>query len=327
MGNEKEIEELKEFMELSSRHDAKDDDDDNSGRGRTNEENKMKQMGRACQYAINGPGFTPTSKTIQALRPDIYKVTVINQALTFLPQRVITDKLLRLPDSRSDDVIKEIERFWTLRDKFEQHGFSHKRGFLLWGPPGSGKTCTVSIVSNDLVQAGGVVILGNEVNPAALSSMLTMFRQIETKRRVVVILEDIDTIVHRFGESEVLSLLDGEDSIDGVVFIATTNYPEKLDGRIVNRPSRFDRIVKIGTPNFEARLMYLKSRNLELPDLELEEWADATEGFSIAHLKELIIGIVCLGGTMKDEVHRLKSMARTPKSDSTDRTLGFGAAQ
>jgi hypothetical protein len=82
-------------------------------------------------------------------------------------------------------------------------------------------------------------------------------------------------------------------------------------------------VVKIGTPNTEARLMYLRSRNLELSEEEIQRWAEASKGFSLAHLKELIIGIVCLGGNLEDEIVRLKAMAQTPKSSDTGRGVGF----
>jgi SpoVK/Ycf46/Vps4 family AAA+-type ATPase len=240
---------------------------------------------------------------------------------------VVTDKLLRLPDSRSDDVVAEIQKFWTLKDKFNRYGFSHKRGILLWGPPGSGKTCTISIVMNEMVDAGGIVVLGNDVAPSALAYMLGRLREVEPNRPCVVVLEDIDTIIQVFGESQVLSLLDGESQIANVVYLATTNYPERLDGRIVNRPSRFDRIVKIDTPNKAARLMYLESRDLEIDKEELNRWAEETDGFSIAHLRELIVGVLVLGSTFDVELRRLRTMAKTPKSDEPRSRAGFGVGK
>jgi hypothetical protein len=125
----------------------------------------------------------------------------------------------------------------------------------------------------DMVSKGGVIILG-DCHPERVAEALSGLRWVEPERPIVVILEDIDTIIDRHGESEVLSLLDGENSIDKVVFLATTNYPENLDGRIVNRPSRFDRVVKIGEPSALSRELYLK--NSVVPK------ATAPEGNSIS---------------------------------------------
>jgi hypothetical protein len=82
---------------------------------------------------------------------------------------------------------------------------------------------------------------------------LQMLRAVEPERQVVGILEDVDALIERYGESEYLSLLDGEAQVDNVVYVATTNYPERLDARIVDRPSRFDTIRYIGMPSAGAR--------------------------------------------------------------------------
>lgn len=285
---------------------------------------KKEPNGSYVQYALNGPGFVPTTKTIQSLPAGAYRLQVINDTWSLVPHKFVTDDLLRLPDSKSESVVKEIEHFWTLKDKFKAFGFTHKRGFLLWGSPGSGKTCTVAIVMKKMIDEGGIVIFA-DVAPSIVSTVLNNLRQIEPNRPVVVVMEDLDTIIDNFGESDVLSLLDGEYSIDNVVYIATTNYPEKLDNRMTNRPSRFDKIVKIGMPNAAARKMYIESRKLELSNEKIDEWVELTENFSIAHIKELIIGVCCFGNDLKSEVLRLKAMATKPKSSSGERPVGFGS--
>lgn len=279
--------------------------------------------GSICQYSRKGSGFMATTLTVPSLPPAVYKLAPTNEGLLFDTHSVVTDSLLRLPDSKSDQVIAEIESFWTKREIFAKFGFSHKRGFLLWGPAGSGKTSTISFVMQQMVKSGGVVFLG-DCGPGILAGAIKQFRQIEEHRPVVVVLEDIDTLIQTYGESEVLSILDGESSISNVVFLATTNYPENLDGRVVNRPSRFDRVVKIGMPNQEARVAYLKSRNLGIEDSEIEKWASMTDGFSIAHLKEVVVGVMCFGNVLEDEVKRLRAMAKTPKSDFGGKRSGFG---
>ena len=62
-----------------------------------------------------------------------------------------------------------------------------------------------------------------------------------------------------YAESEYLSLLDGENQIGNVVYVATTNYPEKLDKRFTDRPSRFDVVQKISMPNEDGKkILYIK---------------------------------------------------------------------
>jgi AAA+ superfamily predicted ATPase len=315
---------LDEFMELAT------PDEGGSTPKRSRREPDMspddfdQPTGTLTQYSKNGQGLYPVPSTVASLPAGVYDIEFPNNIPTFIPHKIVTDNLLRMPDSKSDEVISEIEKFWTLKSRFKKFGFTHKRGFLLWGPPGSGKTSTIAFVVKQMVASGGLVLLGN-TNPGILADMLKKMRQVEPERPAVVLLEDIDTLIQQYGESEVLSLLDGEASIDNVVYLATTNYPENLDGRIINRPSRFDRVVKIGMPTAEGRLAYLGSRNLELPATELDAWVEATEGFSIAHIKEVIVGVMCYGGTLESEVKRLKAMAKKPKSDSQETKVGFGA--
>jgi hypothetical protein len=274
------------------------------------------------QFSHYNGGFVPSRTTTEKLPAGTYKLQFADAVgFYFAPMPLTTDSLLRLPDSKSDAVIAEIERFWTLKEKFQQFGFVHKRGFLLYGPPGSGKTSTVAVVNQNMVAAGGVVLIPT-VPPDVLAPMLSSLRQVEPHRPLVVVFEDIDDHIRRYGEAEMLSLLDGESSIDNVVYIATTNYPENLAGRVVNRPSRFDKVIKIGMPNAGAREMYLKSRGLSQETVDA--WVPLTDGFSIAHLKELVVGVEVLGEPLDDVVKRLRRMAVTPSSDGDKSSVGFG---
>lgn len=281
------------------------------------------------QYSYYGPGFIPTSKTIPILPRGSYKIENINNVNTLVPHNILTDNLIRFPDSKSDEVIAEIEKFWKLKLKFKEYGFSHKRGFLLWGPQGSGKTCTIAIIIEKTIKRGGLVVLAH--HPSPLSDMLLKIRMVEPDRQIVVIWEDIDAVIDQFGESRILAILDGELQIDNVVFVATTNYPEKLDARIVNRPSRFDRVVKIGLPSDIARKMYLENKlkstimrykddNGKIKEVDLVK---ESKGLSFAHLKELVVSIYCLEMDLNEVLKRLKVMKILPKSGN-DSGLDIG---
>jgi SpoVK/Ycf46/Vps4 family AAA+-type ATPase len=102
-----------------------------------------------------------------------------------------------------------------------------------------------------------------------------------------------DALIERHGENEFLALLDGEAQVDNIVFLSSTNYPERLDRRFVDRPSRFDTIKYIGMPSAGARHLFLNAKEPSLTPEELDLWVERTEGFSIAHLKELIIAVRC----------------------------------
>ena len=111
----------------------------------------------------------------------------------------------------------------------------------------------------------------------------------------------------RLSESEFTALLDGENSIEGIVYVATTNEFEALGEKIRCRPSRFDLVLEVKNPGAEERAAYLRSRNVGDHPL-MEDMVEASEGFSFAHLKELIIAVCCFGRELKEEVERLRGM-------------------
>lgn len=277
---------------------------------------------------FDGTVFYGVSETHDTLPAGLYRCDTREMiGPVLIKQRVETDKLLELPDDASQSIISEFRTFWEIGDKFRERGFLHKRGFILWGPPGSGKTSTLQLLIKRLIDdLNGVVLFIDHPNPAAMC--LQLVRGIESARPIVAVLEDIDALVHRYGEHELLALLDGEAQVDSIVFVATTNYPERLDRRFVDRPSRFDTVRYIGMPSAAARRLYLQTKEPSLTNDELDLWVGASEGFSIAHLKEMIIAVRCFGQPLKDVVERLEEMQeRQPTSDNTPdgrQKFGFG---
>jgi AAA+ superfamily predicted ATPase len=236
------------------------------------------------------------------------------------------DDLIDFADSLPSQILKEIENFWSLGDKFKRHGYLHRRGYLLYGPQGSGKSSVVHQVVHRIIKAGHVAVFCE--HPGVLTRALELFRRIESDRPLVCMFEDIDAIVEIHGDSELLQWLDGSHQINKVINIATTNYPERLDRRIVSRPRRFDRIIKIEAPAPRIRETYLSRKLPDLGGAELEKWVAVTEGLSFAALAELVISVACLGNSLEDTVRVLRTLDdQHPSSRDFERpgTLGFAA--
>lgn len=274
-----------------------------------------------------GKNFGACERAVEQMPAGQYTIDSSDAiGIFFHKEDINLDELMILPDSKSEQVIKEIKRFWTLEEKFREFKFLWKRGVMLWGPPGSGKTSTLQIISKDIVDLGGISIYVDD--PTFGAAGLKILRQVEPKRPLVIMLEDIDSIIDNYGESGLLALMDGELQIDNVVFVATTNYPERLDKRFINRPSRFDIVKKIGMPSSAARTVYLKAKNKRLADpdkkAELAMWVNDTKGFSIAHLKELIISVEVFDQPLDASIKRLKKMGEVISStQAAMRTAGF----
>lgn len=290
-----------------------DDDDDN------------KEAKDASMWAVQGPNFFPCDEAVKTLEPGQYEVQHSNSSGYFFQRKLANfDELMRLPDSASEEIELNIETFWTKEEHFRSFGFLWKRGILLWGPAGSGKTSTLQLISQNIVAKGGLSVYVS--HPGITAQGLAIFRRIEPDRPCVVMLEDLDAMISNHGEHEVLALLDGELQIDNVVFIATTNYPERLDKRIVNRPSRFDIVKLIGMPNAAAREMYLSRKNKRLVDSpeELAQWVRESDGFSIAHLKELIVSVEVFEVSLNHAIKRLRKMMDHPPKSTDSSTAAIG---
>ena len=289
------------------------------------EEGVLKENARL--WAKVGDAYFPADQTIDKLGAGQYSIEFShNRGLYFVDKPINLDELLILPDSASEEIIENIKHFWDKEQMFRTLGFLWKRGVLLYGPAGSGKTSTLQLIIKEIVDRGGIAVYVKQ--PKLTASGLEMLRRIEPHRPIVVLVEDIDAIQQAYGEADLLAMLDGDLQIDNVVFIATTNYPEKLDKRLVNRPSRFDIVRKIGMPTAEARAVYLAARNGRLVENEeeFEKWVEQTDGFSIAHLKELIVSVEALDADFDETITRLRVMMETTPDSEDDEekaTIGF----
>lgn len=241
--------------------------------------------------------------------------------IVFIKKNLIHDKLLSL-QGLPKQIISEINGFWGKEDKFTQMGFLHRRGYLFYGAHGTGKSSLVHEIVDGVLANGGIVFYCG--HPKLFNEGLSLFRQLEPRRKVVCIFEDIDAIIKQYGEAEILSILDGENQISGVCNLATTNYPELLDKRIVGRPRRFDRVYRIGNLDDKARKAYLEKK---LPvNQDVESWLKKTKGLSIAQISEVIISTLCLDLKLDEAITIVQELTKD-KSSEQYREAGVGFNQ
>jgi SpoVK/Ycf46/Vps4 family AAA+-type ATPase len=267
--------------------------------------------------------FVPTGKAYKVLPSGYYEPRMApNIGPHFQKIQVKTEGLLRFPETNSDDVLEGIQTFWQKKEEYLKYDVGYRRGLLLYGPAGSGKSSTIQLVLSDVIKRNGVALKFE--NPYTFIECARIFRNVQPETPMLVLMEDIDSIIDDWSESEVLNILDGVERIDGAVFLATTNYPEKLAPRIINRPSRFDRRYKMPHPGVGTRKMYFEHL-FQVEDEEIEKWVLDTDGMSMAHLKELFVSVRILGNDYSETLDALKKMTEEKLSsdDDTPRDFGF----
>ncbi|KKM26607.1 hypothetical protein LCGC14_1583110, partial [marine sediment metagenome] len=270
-------------------------------------------------YRPSGPGTFHEKLTRQA-----YRLKRGMNGLEFHRAKAKTDELYRFENSIMESVIKEIDRFWDLKEEYSKFGVMHNRGILLEGPPGTGKSSVIQQIVEMMVQRGDVVFFSASIS--LVKEALHAFKEVEEERAVVVVLEDADEHI-KYEQNSFLQLLDGDEAVEGVLYLATTNYVENFPARL-RRPGRFDKIVHVGPPPYEGRFVYLKNKVGKVEtDEEIARLAKLTHGLSFGHLRELVTAAYALKEPKADVLKRITSKIHGGVVESKDKTTRVNNAR
>ena len=243
------------------------------------------------------------------------KIEVVNEdfvdALRELEPSAMREVLVESPNVHWDDIgglndvkqelMESVEWPLTYAKLFSHMAAIPPKGIMLYGPPGTGKTLMAKAVATES-QANFISIKGPEFLSKWVGESERAVRDIFRKARqaapTVLFFDEMDSIAPARGSgsgdshvtermiSQILSEMDGLESLHNVVVIAATNRPDIIDPALL-RPGRFDRMVEIGMPDQEARLDILKIHTEKRPiaeDVDLASISKRTDGYSGADL-------------------------------------------
>ncbi|KAK3991087.1 putative ATPase [Cladorrhinum sp. PSN332] len=205
-----------------------------------------------------------------------------------------------LPAATKTSLIADTLGFFDSRELYQTLALSWKRGIILHGVPGNGKTATIKALINSLAEKDIPSLYVKQFDSCRGSkwSIKKIFERARQMAPCLLIFEDLDSLVEDKLRSYFLNEVDGLESNEGILMIGSTNHLSRLDAAIAKRPSRFDRKYHFSIPDLETREEYARYWRRKLDGKEagrgFEEGlcplvAKMTEGFSFAYVRELFV--------------------------------------
>ena len=200
----------------------------------------------------------------------------------------------KLKDTLFDNVIKTFQHAKHL----EKLGLPTKRGILIYGVPGVGKTLIGKLLAEEAKNIGVtfIWITASDVDDSdAVKHIFSLGRDLSP---AILFFEDLDLYASFRSSSytdevlgELLTQMDGFENNNGIVTIATTNHPEAIEPALKDRPSRFDIVLEIPTPDDDLRLdlFRLFGKGMIKEETLNQSLIKSTNGLTPAHIQEVVI--------------------------------------
>ncbi|MFB8145572.1 AAA family ATPase [Microbacterium sp. NPDC056003] len=232
-------------------------------------------------------------------------------SLTFLTRPSVGRDDIVLPDGVLDTVRGHIIGIGEQAAALRGYGQHLKRGVLLYGQPGTGKTLTVEHLLTATPGRTAIILQGGSLRFVAEAARLA-----RAMTPAMLVFEDVDLVaVERgmFGGPqpllfEILDALDGVGGDADIAFLLTTNRADVLEPALAQRPGRVDLAVEVPLPDVAARrsLLALYARDTPLSAAALDAAADRADGVTASFAKELIRRAAlrsALAGAALSDVH------------------------
>ncbi len=270
------------------------------------------------------------------------RITVVGGRDIPLPENGYNWNSVVLEPSLNELVRDDFETFWKSEAWFAQQSLPYRRGFLLYGPPGNGKTTVARVMAcHPLVSTFSIDFSAEGLPNDALSEL---FQAAEDKAPALIILEDLD---RTFGAGatgnrtaitlpHLLACLDGLGMQNGIVTVATANDPTALDPAVLKRPGRFDRLAPFPLPLPELRAQYIQQlAGGSIDELSLKTIARESDRLSFAQLREAYIlagqrsfrcGSAVHAEQILAAIMTIREEASGAATKADGRCLGFGSA-
>ena len=214
---------------------------------------------------------------------------------TTMDDIILKDEIKKRITSGTIDMLNNVEIY-------KKNNVPIKRGILMEGDPGTGKTLVAKALCNQIKSTFIWVTADDVTFPDDVTHIYDMARELTP---AIILFEDIDYIgKNRAGErgsydkitGELLNQMDGVDSNEGIITLASSNYPKALDKALRNRPGRFDVRVRFELPDADLREKMLNKflEKTNFSNLDIAKIVKLTDGYTGAYMKELVTATIML---------------------------------
>lgn len=275
--------------------------------------------------------------TLYEINPGIWTIQKMGGKMFLAKTSFVKDEILS-SFVHTKDITDKIDRFFSKLDVYKKYGIEvPKRGVLLYGPAGTGKTTVLNKVSEHYGQDSKTAVIvwtTDKFDAYEVKDFVKTFTYVNGVEKIILIVEDIGGTeidqTRMRSDSSLLSLLDNQEKTFKipVLILATTNFPEVFLGNLTNRPQRFDDKIEVGYPSGEQRKELLKffSKELEVTKDCLDLIASSKcADFTPAHIKESVIRAAIYDKSLIESVTEIqKEIEKYKKAFSNKKSVGMG---
>lgn len=282
-----------------------------------------------------------TQKSI-IIKPGAYNLAKTMMGVDIVPMEFVKKELLTSITNTSI-ILNEANTFFNNLHIYDELKQPKKRGVLLYGPPGGGKSSSIVEAAHNLKAKDPNCVVINwptsEVEASSVFKFFTSYSEYSSEcTKLILVSEDLQGDSHEgysrrdAVSSSLLNLLDGINNVFKLptLILSTTNHPENLMASLAQRPGRFDLALEIKAPPFEERIAlveFIAKRTLTEDEKESLNGKvnKGAEDFSIAHLQEIVIRSRLHNKSIDVVVKELITYSKLFSKDfQKDKKMGFG---
>lgn len=280
-------------------------------------ENKLAEATTTQWNEVDGV-YWPANPTVKELPPGFYKLIMTYSGLRIVRQEYTTVGIFPTGSPNATEILQDFNTFWKSGERFIKYKVPQRRGILLSGIPGSGKSCIVKLLADATVEQGGVIFDASQATDGVQQS-IEWVHNLHSDMPVVIVMEDIDHYIS-YARQTLLQVMDGMNTVNKVMFIATTNNPETLGPALTNRCGRFDAHYKIMDAQVGVRANFIKTLipSDELGSTPIDKWAEDTQGMPFGHIRELVIAVKVFNKDYTQTLERLRNMTQGQMETNLD---------